>query len=364
MPARRITASDLMRLPVISGAALDPSRRRIAFVRTLADEAANGYRGSIRVCELDTGSITVMTHGVARDGAPAWSPDGARLFFLSDRSGAMQLWCIDCAGGEAYAAPAVDGAVSEFAVSPDGRFIAAVATSSQGGRDVEARGWRRVTRQRYRADGIGYHDERPRIWLVDLDHGSAAAITDGSGFVAGPAWSPDGSRFAFVAEHDERADGIAMRELMLAQVGAAQPQRLISLAAAVQGPTWSPDGARIVFIGSDDPKGRYGQTNLRLFSVAAAGGKPQCLTPDAQWTCGDFTITDVGGAGPTTAPRFLPDGAIAVLGTQAGMTHIFIVDRMLRMRRVDTAPSLSVSQFSVVDSRYVRMLCHGFVDAA
>jgi len=34
------------------------------------------------------------------DEVPAWFPDGRRLAFQSDRSGAFEIWTVDLAGGQ------------------------------------------------------------------------------------------------------------------------------------------------------------------------------------------------------------------------------------------------------------------------
>lgn len=343
---RRISPAQLFRLPVVSGAARDRDGRRVAYVRTLPDETANAYRGSIRVHDLQTGSTTILTRGGARDVSPAWSLDGTRVFFVSDRTGTMQVWCIECAGGEPYALPAIDGAVSDFAVAPTGRFIAAVATSQRGAREVEARGWRRITRQRYRADGIGYHDCLPQLWLIDLERASSRALTEGSGFVAGPAWSPDGARLAYAGEHGADADGIALRELWLCGVDEnSAPTKLLSMRGAVAGPIWSPDGTHIAFTGSDDPRGAYGLVNAKVFTISASGGEPKCLTPTAEWTCGDYTATDTGGAGLPSAPQWFSEGSIALLGTHRGATRVFVVGLDQSVRDA-TGDALSVTHFS------------------
>ncbi|MBV8280632.1 MAG: S9 family peptidase, partial [Candidatus Eremiobacteraeota bacterium] len=341
-----LTPEHLYTLPVVSGCALDGEARRVAYACTIPDESANAYRGSIRVYDLDANRTTVLTRGNARDLSPAWSADGSRILFLSDRSGSLQLWAIDLGGGEAYALPSFDGHVTDFAVSPDRRLIAAVVVSAQGKRDVDARGWRRIARQRYRADGIGYNDSLPQLWLIDLVDGSSRALTDASGFVAAPAWSSDGAWLAYAAEKGDEADGIALHELWIAPVhGQGGPRKLLSLRGAVQTPAWSADGERIAFLGNDDPRGAYGLLNQRLFAVAPDVGEPICLTPNEEWTCADLTVSDTAAAGAPFAPRFTPDGSIAVLGTQSGATRVFVVGADLRIRTA-TPSAMSVSMFA------------------
>ena len=177
---RSLSAQALYDLPVVTSCALDPDSVHVAYAVSWGDKASNGYRGSIRVAEVSGGSIRTYTHGRHRDLAPRWSADGKQLMFLSDRNqraahesggpdgGGMQLWSIDAAGGEPEPLPRVAGSVSEFAVSPDGRFLAAVATPDTARRAIEQQGWRRITRLRYRADGAGYLDDPARLWLIDL----------------------------------------------------------------------------------------------------------------------------------------------------------------------------------------------------
>ncbi|MCG8461819.1 MAG: S9 family peptidase, partial [Holophagales bacterium] len=63
------------------------------------------------------------THGSA-DVSPRWSPDGRHIYFLSSRSGSMQVWRLPLAGGEAQAVTALPLDLGGFTLSPDGKSLA------------------------------------------------------------------------------------------------------------------------------------------------------------------------------------------------------------------------------------------------
>jgi len=55
--------------------------------------------GDIYTLPLTGGKATQLTSGMAFDGQPVWSPDGETILFVSDRSGAENLWLMDADGG-------------------------------------------------------------------------------------------------------------------------------------------------------------------------------------------------------------------------------------------------------------------------
>ena len=83
---------------------ISPDGSRIAYVVSIAQdsETENGYRSAIWLAATDgSTSPRRITFGPKRDTAPAWSPDGARLAFVSDRDGKAQVHILDLGGGEA-----------------------------------------------------------------------------------------------------------------------------------------------------------------------------------------------------------------------------------------------------------------------
>ena len=101
-----LTVDDLLSLRGVGGARISPDGRLVAF------EVAAAYHGThaeprgtaIWLVEAATGYARQLTTGTARNTAPAWSPDGRNLAFLSDRDGgANRLHLLPLDGGEARA---------------------------------------------------------------------------------------------------------------------------------------------------------------------------------------------------------------------------------------------------------------------
>ena len=344
-----LSARHLYSLPIVSGCALDPSKTLVAYVVTTLDESSSSYRGSIRVMTLASGEVRELTHGTARDGAPQWSADGSSLFFASDRGGATQLWQIYLGGGEPKPLPEVPGNVGEFAVAPAGARLAVITTPTTRRDEVERRGWRRITRLRYRADGAGFLDDMTQLWLIDITAGTAHAVTHGEGNVAAPAWDPTGQTIAFTAEHDPEADSLWRRELWSASIAHSwQPRKVVQLGSAIEAPSWSPDGARIAFCGIRDARSTAGLKNTRLFVVERDGRSSTCLTPTEEWTCGNFILTDVGAVGGVARPVWVSADEIAVLGSNRGAAIVYRVNGNSRAKAL-TPSTVSVTEFDCID---------------
>jgi dipeptidyl aminopeptidase/acylaminoacyl peptidase len=72
-----------------------------------------------------------LTHGTFSEGDPAWSPDGALLYFNSSHvkegyyaSPDSDLWSVPAAGGEPQKVVDIAGPISDYALSRDGKRIA------------------------------------------------------------------------------------------------------------------------------------------------------------------------------------------------------------------------------------------------
>ncbi|KHL17228.1 dipeptidyl aminopeptidase/acylaminoacyl peptidase [Mumia flava] len=98
------------------------------------------------------------------------------------------------------------------------------------------------------------------LWRVPATGGEARQLTRGVADTA-PAWSPDGTRIAFLRSEDGPA------QVWLLPVDGGEPEQVTTLPLGAGAPEWSPDGARIAFCAPVD--------------LAGAGERPDTAAPRA-----------------------------------------------------------------------------------
>jgi Tol biopolymer transport system component len=80
--------------------------------------------GDIYSIPMEGGKATAITKGMAYDNHPSFSPDGKRILFLSDRSGAENIWYIDLEKKDTLALTEEQNNNFPGAVyTPDGNYI-------------------------------------------------------------------------------------------------------------------------------------------------------------------------------------------------------------------------------------------------
>src|SRR6056297_1798754 len=100
--AQGLTADDLVELKRLSEPAVAPDRSAVAYTLRETDREADRGRSDIWLLALgaDDAKPRRLTNHPENDSAPAWSPDGERLYFLSSRSGSSQVWMMPLDFGE------------------------------------------------------------------------------------------------------------------------------------------------------------------------------------------------------------------------------------------------------------------------
>ena len=247
-----------------------------------------------------TGLVNLTDHPAA-DNQPAWSPDGSKLAFRSNRDGDPEIYVMAADGRGITRLTFHSGLDGEPAWSPDGTQIAFRRSDFFG--DFAGPGH----------PTPGSQPAPSEIWVMNADGSGAAPLTrHPEARDAHPSWSPDGSRLVF-----ERTYVNSTRVDLIVIGASGTPQRVITpwggdpqalragiIRAFDVDPAWSPDGGTIVFRALRDFFG------YDLWSV----------TPDARDLAELIELP-----GPQIHPAWSPDGSriiFANLGPGGGLQVI------------------------------------------
>ena len=209
--SKRLTIEDTLAIQAVGAPKVSPDGKTVAYTLSEWDRARNRRVSHIYVVSADGGPSRKLTNGERGESAPEWSPDGARIAFLADRSvaspdragapaapeapdtpgrarGGAQIWIIPVNGGEADKLTEGDTGVSALVWSPDAKRIAYLT------RDEPKDKADREKKRRDRFDAVVVEKEYlyAHLWVIELDSKKKKRLTEGAFSVAGPQWSPDG----------------------------------------------------------------------------------------------------------------------------------------------------------------------------
>ena len=248
------------------------------------------------------GTLTRLTTDPASDGPSAYSPDGSRIAFISQRDGSWgELYVMNANGKGEQLRLTRTGfqKAGDIVWSPDGRQVAFTQLQPyvrpEGSEScceaevyvVDAGGGkaRNISNQTFTLPGVEplnpSDDLQPTwspgsdriafvsgrtgdldIWVTKLSGKGAVDLTASPGFDynAGPAWSPTGDRIVF--ESTRHAPELGLPSLYTMNPDGSGVTRLTEGGLAA-GAKWSPDGTKIAFV-------RY-QPDAEIYTMNADG---------------------------------------------------------------------------------------------
>jgi Tol biopolymer transport system component len=119
-----LTPESLWKLARAGKPQVSPDGRYLCFEVTRYDFAENRSNADLHLLDLGSGQLRRLTTSDRSDTNARFSPDGARVGFVSSRDGKPQVWSLPLAGGEPEAITAAAEGVANFSWSPDGARIA------------------------------------------------------------------------------------------------------------------------------------------------------------------------------------------------------------------------------------------------
>ena len=190
----------------VSNFALSPKGERALFVA----------RGDVFTAPIEKGPTRNLTHtSSAHDKAPAWSPDGSRIVFLSDRTGEEELWLV-----------AQDGNGQPEQLTRGGKAMRySPSWSADGSR-------------------IAFGDKDGKLWVLNVASKQLSEIADDPrGGIGDYEWSPRGNFLAF-----SMADARGLRAVHVWSAGDGKLHKVTEGFFNEYSPTWDGDGNLLFYL--------------------------------------------------------------------------------------------------------------------
>ena len=281
---RPVVIDDIYRTQQVGNPQMSPDGKWIAYTVTTVDRDADKRRTSIWMVNWEGTRDVQLTSGANGDSSPRWSPDGNYLAFLSARpAGAKkQIWLLDRLGGEARQLTSVKDDIGAYLWSPDGsRIVLEMSASEDDALSPKAPKPIVIDRYHFKHDVDGYltASSRARLYLFEVKTKKLEPLTtDKNVRRHHPVWSPDGTRIAYISNHEKEPDQTGTDDIFVieARPGAVPAKIATSYSPNGQHLSWSPDGKLIAFLRGAEPKyDAYKQDSLIV--VPVAGGAPRVL---------------------------------------------------------------------------------------
>ena len=178
--------------------AWSPDGKRIAF------QSNRDKNWEIYVVNADGENPRRLTSNRAADTTPAWSPDGSEIAFVSARDGNLEVYLMDRTGNNQHNITNHPFTDTNPSWSPSGNYI----TFSS------------------------YRDDSEEIYVMDADGKNQRNITNNPSLDSNPAWSPDGKSIAFQSNRDGNL------EIYVMDTNGNSQRRLTRKAESDTNPAW------------------------------------------------------------------------------------------------------------------------------
>jgi Tol biopolymer transport system component len=324
---RPLTIEDQFAIKRVGSPQISPDGEWVAFTVSTTDLKKERTRTQIWMVDADGGDPFPVTMSSESISGPKWSPDGKCLSFLTSRgeNAKTQVWVLDRRGGEAQQLTEIENGAGSYEWSPDASKLvmairdrdttSAAGDTARGGRSRTRDPWV-IDRLQFKRDGRGYLTDtlRTHLYVYDIASKKLTQITSGRWDEGSPAWSPDGTRIAFVSNRTEDPDANSNSDIWVVAADNTDKGATLLRITAYEGgdgsPTWSPDGEQIAYTTGTHTM-EFNNHAVRHLAVTPSdgSGERRILTEALDRSVG--------------SPEFTPDGENIVFSIQeSGEGHV------------------------------------------
>jgi dipeptidyl aminopeptidase/acylaminoacyl peptidase len=288
----RLAPEHVARLRAVTSARVSPDGARIAYVLAVPSEP--GASPSAPPWEelhviLPDGSSRPFVTGEVNVGSIAWVPGGKSIAFLAKRGKDKfrSLYTIAIDGGEARHAASFGSDISDYTFAPDGKRAAFIAQDPVPP-DEEKRKEQGFNQEVYEEV---FRPTRVRIAEVEKPGAEPRAL-DLEGFPSEIHWAPRGDMIALALAPTPLVDDSFMRRrIRVVDVATGRIALRIENPGKLGPIAWSPDGSRLAYIAAED---EHDPSPGRLMAAALDGSPPRQLLPGFEGEMTSVAWKDAG----------------------------------------------------------------------
>ena len=284
--SKLIDKETFFQMESIANPVIAPDGSQIVFTRGFVDTKKDQNASSLWIVDARGERLRQLTEGTFRDSAAAFSPDGKKIAFLSNRSGSTQIHVMWLDTREMAQLTRLDSEPSAPLWSPDGSKIAFTVRvldensplpiklpKTPKGAEL-AKPAVLVDRTVWGADGTGPTTKGfTHVFLVDANTGGTSRqITSGNYNHNQPSFSPDGKTIYVSGIRKPDAEYLkGDSEIYAISLDTLEVKTLTERKGEDSNPEASPDGKWIAYTGHDEKGYTNDVDSLYLMTSAGEG---------------------------------------------------------------------------------------------
>ncbi len=317
-------AERLYNLQFASEPSISSNGRFVACVVTEVAEDKKSYTSGIYL-STDDQEVQRFTSGQHKDSQPQFSPNNQQMVFTRVVDGKPQLFIVPLQGGEPRQLTKLKSGASSPRFCDDGTRIAFLSRGDWSDAALEDGQPRIVESVRYKSNGIGgvgfLPPEPLALYTLTLETEKIECVSSHTTDIESFAWLPDGWGLVFTAARNPEAAVRWSSEVFLLMLGKKKPRRLTDFKGYIGQIAVSPNGLRFAVLADPDFADQPG--DLHLYSAKLESNTVLEPVGKHDLWIGQTINADTHLGAFSLAPVWLNDTTILALAQKGGSSGVY-----------------------------------------